>query len=350
MKVLQVCAYAARYGGNFMASLSRLEEQLAAEGIETEYLFPETAREMPWCKALQSRARVHFAGLNRFSPRVYRQVKAAMAGADIIHSHFELYDCLTALARKKNQKLFWHLHDSFEEVIDLPHRVINKIQYGLLGKKATLISPNDHYSNMVAGWGFPAKQIFHVDNAVDFSRLKRENREKEYDFLVFGGFYRVKGLDVLMDACRILKGREIIFRLGVVGYPDTWRFLEEHYPDLDGCIERLEPSEDVSRFYNAAGCFVSASRRETFSYSLLEALYLGLGAIISDIPGTQWANGYGCVSVFACEDAAALAETMDQKLREASDPSVKNGVLEDVQRRYCAKSWAKAIKEIYFGT
>ena len=55
MKVLQVCAYAARYGGNFLASLGRLEEALAAEGIETEYLFPETARDMPWCQALQQR-------------------------------------------------------------------------------------------------------------------------------------------------------------------------------------------------------------------------------------------------------------------------------------------------------
>ena len=184
MKVLQVCAYAARYGGNFLASLGRLEEALAAEGIETEYLFPETARDMPWCQALQQRAKVHFAGLNRFSPAVYRQVKAAMEGVDIIHSHFELYDCLTALAKKKGQKLFWHLHDSFEEVIDLPHRVINKIQYGFFGKKAVLISPNDYYSAKVAAWGFPKNAIIHVDNALEFSRLKKEKREKEYDFLV----------------------------------------------------------------------------------------------------------------------------------------------------------------------
>lgn len=349
MKVLQVCAYAARYGGNFMASLTMLEKLLAAEGIETEYLFPETAREMPWCKALQERTRVHFAGLNRFSPKVYGEIKAAMAGADVIHSHFELYDCLTALAKKKNQKLFWHLHDSFDEVIDLPHRMINKVQYGFWGKKAVLISPNDYYSAMVAGWGFPKKKIIHVDNALDFSRLKKENSEKKYDFLVFGGFYRIKGLDVLMDACRILKEREIKFSLGVVGYPDTWRFLEENYSDLDDIIQKLEPSEDVSGFYNAAGGFICASRRECFSYAVLEALYMEKPSIVSDIPGNAWAGGYETVAVFPSGDSAALAEAMEENLTKRQYLPTET-VLEDIQNRYSVAQWAKTIKEIYFGT
>lgn len=348
MKVLQVCAYAARYGGNFLASLGRLEEALAAEGIETEYLFPETARDMPWCQALQQRAKVHFAGLNRFSPAVYRQVKAAMEGVDIIHSHFELYDCLTVLAKKKGQKLFWHLHDSFEEVIDLPHRVINKIQYGFFGKKAVLISPNDYYSAKVAAWGFPKNAIIHVDNALEFSRLKKEKREKEYDFLVFGGFYRIKGLDVLLDACRILKEKGIVFRLGVVGYPDTWKFFEENYVDLVEYIQRLEPAENVSGYYNAAGGCINASRRECFSYAVLEALYMEKPTIVSDIPGNAWAKGYETVTVFPGEDARALAQAMERNLERDRDLPTE-AVLEDIQKRYSAAQWARSVKEIYFG-
>ena len=350
MKVLQVCAYAARYGGNFMASLTALETVLAEQGVETAYLFPETARNMPWCVELQNRAEVYFAGLNRFSPTVLGQVKAAMADADVIHSHFELYDCLTALAKKKKQKLFWHLHDSFDEEVDLPHRIINKIQYGFLSKHTTLISPNDYYSNMVAAWGFPREQIVHVDNAVDFTRLRKETAAKELDFLAFGGFYRIKGLDILMDACRILKEKGVDFRLGVVGYPDTWSFLDQNYPDLKTVVNKLEPSEDVSGFYNAAKVFISASRRETFSYSLLEALYMGLDAIISDIPGTRWANDYSTVSVFAGEDPNALAEKMEGKLIKRSAVAEQDSVLKNIQKQYSVQSWVDAIKEIYFGT
>lgn len=350
MKVLQVCAYAARYGGNFLASLSRLEALLAADGVETEYLFPETARDMAWCRELQKRARVHFAGLNRFSPKVYKQIKAAMEGADVVHSHFELYDCLTALAKKKEQKLFWHLHDSFDEIIDLPHRIINRFQYGFLGKKAILISPNDYYSDMVAGWGFPEKQIHHVDNAVDFSRLKKETKEKVYDFLVFGGFYQVKGLDVLMDACSLLKQRGVQFRLGVVGYPDTWRFLDERYPELEGQICRLEPSEDVSGFYNAAGAFINCSRRECFSYAVLEALYMEKPAIVSTIPGNVWAMNYKTVRSFPQENATALAEALEQQLNQGVEENATAEVADQIRNCYNAARWAQTIKEIYFGT
>lgn len=350
MKVLQVCAYAARYGGNFMASLASLEALLAQQGVKTAYLFPEKARDMPWCRDLQSRAEVHFAGLNRFSPKVFKQIKAAMAGADVVHSHFELYDCLTALAKKKNQKLFWHLHDSFDEDIDLTHRMINKFQYGILGKRAVLISPNDYYSKYVADLGFPKGQILHVDNAVEFSRLKKEDREKQYDFLVFGGFYRIKGLDVLMDACRILKEKGTRFRLGVVGYPDTWRFLEENYPDLQGCVQRLEPSEDVSGFYNAAAGYICASRRECFSYAVLEALYMEKPSIISRIPGNDWAVGYDTVVGFPSGDVQTLAAAMEHQLSHGADPAAKSRVAQDVQERYGAQNWARAIKEIYFGT
>lgn len=349
MKVLQVCAYAARYGGNFMASLRALETLLERRGVKTAYLFPETAKDMPWCRELQERAEVHFAGLNRFSPKVLGQVKAAMADADIVHSHFELYDCLTAMAKKKGQKLYWHLHDSFDEVIDLPHRIINKIQYGHFGKKAVLISPNDYYSRYVAALGFVEDRIIHVDNGVEFSRLKREDRKKEYDFLVFGGFYRIKGLDVLMDACRILKDKGNQFCLGVVGYPDTWRFLEESYPDLQDYIRKLEPSEDVSGFYNDAEGFICASRRECFSYAVLEALYMEKAAIVSRIPGNDWAVDYPSVTTFPSEDARALADAMERQLTGPKSAAARKAAAEDVQKRYSAGIWAEAIKEIYFG-
>jgi len=104
MKVLQICAYSARYGGNFIASLSALEKQLLAQRIQTEYLFPETAREMPWCQELQKRTAVYFAPLNRFSLKTYSEVARAMAKADIIHSHFELYDCFGGFGKKKTAK------------------------------------------------------------------------------------------------------------------------------------------------------------------------------------------------------------------------------------------------------
>ena len=48
MTVLQVCAYAANYGGNFIASLTALDKHLTNQGVETQYIFPIAAKEKPF--------------------------------------------------------------------------------------------------------------------------------------------------------------------------------------------------------------------------------------------------------------------------------------------------------------
>ena len=315
--------------------------------METEYLFPETAREMPWCRELQSRTKVHFASMNRFSPKTYLQISEAMKGADIVHSHFELYDCLTAMAKRRGQKLFWHLHDSFDDEIDAAHRIVNKIQYGILGKRAVLISPSAYYADYVNKLGFPQKQTHLVDNCIDFSRLDRGvPKEKKWDFLLFGGFYRIKGLDVLLDSCRLLVKQGHQFKVGIVGYPDTWSYVRDHYSDLMPVIELLEPREDVSWFYAGADTFISASRRECFSYALLEALYMGLPAIISDIPGTVWATEYPATGVFGSGDAEMLAQVMEKRLIGTFTPETEE-TSRAVAERYASRTWAEKIREIY---
>jgi len=119
-----------------------------------------------------------------------------------------------------------------------------------------LISPSVYYADYVAKLGFPKQQIFHVANCIDFDRLHRgAQKQQTYDFLAFGGFYYTKGLDVLLDSCRILIQRGLHFRVGIVGYEGTWRFIQNQYAELLPYICQLEPSENVSQFYLNAGTF-----------------------------------------------------------------------------------------------
>lgn len=351
MRILQVCAYTAQYSGNFIASLMALDQQLAKRGVESIYLFPDTVADTKWCKTLCQKRQVFFAGLNRFSPVTFRQIKAAMAQADIIHSHFELYDCLCALAKRKDQKLFWHLHDSFETNIDLPHRLINRFQYGICGKKVILISPNPYYSNYTVSLGFPKDQVRIVPNCIDCERLSSQTKtEKQYDFLIFGGFYRVKGLDIMMDACRILHQKGHRFTVAVVGYPETWDYLDNTYPDAVEHIVRLTPSENVCAFYDSAKFFLSPSRREAFSYAALEALYKKLPAIFSDIPGLQFGKSIPTVQFFETENASALADCMAALLTgsvQFTNEELDSASLQ-IELQYNGSLWASRIEEIYF--
>lgn len=352
MKVLQVCAYAAQYSGNFMASLLTLDKYLATFGVQTMYLFPESAAQMPWCQQLQTERTVFFADSNRFSWKTYRQIKYAMKDADIVHSHFELYDCLCALAKKKHQKLFWHLHDSFDENIDAVHRIINRVQYDLFGRRAVLISPNRYYADYTVKLGFPAKNVHIVDNCIDCGRLQSTAQtERKYDFFAFGGFYKIKGTDILMDACRLLVSQGLSFSVGIVGYPATWDYLEQNYPDLRNCIIPLTPAEDVNPFYNSTGVFLSTSRRESFSYALLEALYKERPAIVSNIVGTQWAKAFDSVAFFENEDAEGLAQQMKAFLTGQLwyTPQSLRMAAQKVTQQYDCAAWARRIEEIYRG-
>lgn len=351
MKILQVCAYTAQYSGNFIASLMALEMDLKKKGIETIYLFPDRVKDMPWCMKIKKSAEVYFAGMNRFSLETYKQVKMAMQEADIIHSHFELYDCITAIALKKGQKLFWHLHDSFDTNIDFPHQIINKIQYHFLGRKVTLISPSAYYAEYVINLGFSSKRVRVINNCIDIDRLKIDGQvKKKFDFLAFGGFYYTKGLDILLNSCRILKNKQIYCRLGIVGYETTWNWIEINYPDLKEYIEKLQPEEDVSSFYNLASVFVCPSRRESFSYALLEALYMEKPAIISEIPGTSWADLYSTVKTFKSEDVEKMAELMEQYMKNQHwyTQDVLKQVSVDIAKEYGISKWINELERVYF--
>ena len=94
MTVLQVCAFAAPNAGNFIASLTNLEERLAEKGIQTIYAFADGARDKTWCQEIQKRTKVYFlpTAHARILPKTYQLFKRIYQENDIaiMHSHFEL--------------------------------------------------------------------------------------------------------------------------------------------------------------------------------------------------------------------------------------------------------------------
>ena len=73
MKILQVCAYAASYTGNFMSALYELEKNVNSRGGTIIYAFPEKAKKLEWVHELQSRTKVYFLPLAkaRIKPTTY---------------------------------------------------------------------------------------------------------------------------------------------------------------------------------------------------------------------------------------------------------------------------------------
>lgn len=355
MKVLQICAYAAPYEGNFMQSLFALERRLHEFNITIIYAFPENARDIPWCKALSLRTAVYYLPLFRaqFSLETYYllyEIFKENPDIGIVHSHFEQYDTPAALTAPKGVKVFWHLHDPIAYAKSLKGFLM-KIKYKYVGRRARLISVSEKYRRDIVSLGFKEAQSHTLLNGICLDRVKYCGFEKprEYDFVTFGwDFYR-KGDDIILTACNRLKAEGYRFRLLLNGLEPTWKALDEY---CNGKIPEYlvmgHPESDINDVLSKSSVYISASRRETFSYAIGEAAYAGLSVISSDIPGVEWAHDLPTVEYFESENADSLYRVLKEYLDGKTVAEEKiDRTREIIEKKYSASTWAERIVECY---
>lgn len=357
MTVLQVCAYGAAYAGNFISSLEALESELAKKGIRTIYAFVGRAGEQEWCKKIQQRTKVYFLpeAKARILPKTYQIFRQIYRENDvsIVHSHFELYDIPCTVTAKSETAVFWHLHDPIHLGKQSPsRRILTRFQYGVVGKKARLLSVAEEYRKMVVSLGFPEEQTTTIVNGLDLERVSpvKAQRKPEYDFLTFGwDFYR-KGGDLILDACRLLADDGYVFKLLFNGNVHTWPKLKEYLNGAEPVWLALgDPVENINELFEASRVFIQASRRETFSYAVCEAAYAGLPVISTDIAGLEWAHDLPTVDFVSGEDVRALYEAMKRYLdKKAFSPEQHDQTRRVVAKKYSTKEWTRKIM-IHYG-
>ena len=356
MTVLQVCAYGAAYGGNFIASLEALEAELAKRNIRTIYAFVGRAGEQDWCRQIEKRTKVYYLpeARARILPKTYAIFRQIYRENDIsiVHSHFELYDMPATVTAKPGTRIFWHLHDPIRiEKKEKIRQLLWKLQYGVVGKRAKLLSVAEEYRKAVIALGFPEPQTATVVNGLDLGRVVpvEPERETAYDFLTFGWDFHRKGGDLILDACALLEKEGYSFRLLFNGNGHTWPKLTEHLggPDPKWLV-RGEPVENINELFDASRVFIQASRRETFSYAVCEAAYAGLPVISTDIAGLEWAHDLPTVDFVPGEDTRALYTAMKQYL-DGKHVSREQCVhsRDIIGRKYSTAEWTRKILEHY---
>ncbi len=132
-----------------------------------------------------------------------------------------------------------------------------------------------------------------------------------------------KGLDTLIDACRLLRGRGLLFRCEIVGYGEEQARLQamiDSY-ELNDCITltgKLVRDEVIQRYARTA-VYVQPSRiaadgdRDGIPNVLLEAMAIGLPVVASRVSGIpelvrHRQNGL----LVEADDAAALADSIGE--------------------------------------
>lgn len=179
----------------------------------------------------------------------------------------------------------------------------------------------------------------------DFDEYERVSR---FPFLFVGKGYRMKGLDVLFKACRLLKSYGAEFELNVVGL--------EKKPILAAALMRYKIEDrvnflgyvfDVSRVFDRCYAIVTPSRLESFGMAPLQAMRHGLVPIVSRVSGIAEILESG-VNGLILENHLDEGELAFQMKRLIDEPDLLSAMSSRARERACDFTWEKTADATIF--
>lgn len=185
---------------------------------------------------------------------------------------------------------------------------------------------------LVGRWGYPAERITVFPWGVDLPRFhpapsalglrRRLGWEGKPLILHTRSFERIYGIETLLESIRLAVQGNPELRFLLVGdgslRPHIERFIRRHRLEEAVYLAGRVPHESLPDYFNESDVYLSCSRSDGSSVSLLEAMACGLPAVVSDLPSNrEWVqpgvNGW----LFPKNDAAATAEAILAACRDA---------------------------------
>lgn len=368
MNVLITADYRAPSSGNFIASLLELAERMRDAGNNTYFLFPDNGKDgYTWSKWLETNGFQVWlmsmdAGENEkvaFLEQIVSEHKI-----DLIHSHFGIFHRILLTRRKDlhNVKVLFHDHMDFSPEGNLHKQKLRTLiwsgLYRLRDVGVVSVMERKQKSYLL----MPRKRNWYVPNGLSLRRnvpreLTREERRtqlgigEDQKLCLFLGWdmYR-KGVDIAVKAVAELRKKDPTVHLGLVGFggqpsEQALNWIRERTGSEPLCdwIHFFPSTEDMFSYHRAADAYLSASRKEAFSYGILEAISQNVPVVVSNIEGTAWAKEYDKCLCYSVEDAHACANAIEASLSRREEHSNKDALLE----RYGINIWCKEIIEIY---
>jgi len=353
-----VCHYSSIYGGNFIPSILYFANENSFK-YKIMFTFPVQAKGRSWANYIEKFGyKVEYIDFSNKSFK--KQIKSINKNnnVNVMYTHF-----LSGLRVKhlymfsKRVKLLIHVHSDFTCGIkrSFVSRLKAFIEHKILRKDAQYIFVSDaerkKYSN---------KKYIYLPNALCLERIpcpklnydkfcKDHNILKTFTlFLTFGWSPFVKGIDLTVKSflrCANENDRLIVVHGKDDGYKKCIDFLCDKIGNVDFLKDKriifIKPEEDIFALYRLCDVFISSSRSEGFSYSILEALYFNLKVLSSDIPGVQWSKKYKNVSFFNINNNPELDNLIKDNSGHKKDDKVNSELLND----YDIKKWSAILSE-----
>ncbi len=365
MNILIAADYSAPSSGNFIASLVELGRELKNDN-NIFFIFPEspnTLSEKSWVHWLENEGFKVFLAKDKSGEGAYCFLHNIIKenNIDILHVHFGMYHkVILDYANSLNVKIIVHDHMEFDPKVSVIKQKVycaitslkykkNKINIVCVNErkcKAYIFTKGYYIPN---GISFIRNVPYYETRAETRNRLNIKDDEKLCFFL--GWHLHTKGMDIALKAVEALRKSDVNIVLGVVGHSanpsdNSLKAIEE-FTGVDprsSWIKYLESTDDIFAYHKAADVYLSASRSESFSYGVLEAISQNVPVVVSDIPGTAWSHSYNKSFIYPTEDFNECAKAIECALKlDENAPSNFNEIIES----FSIKRWCSRIIEIY---
>ncbi|HUF51136.1 MAG TPA: glycosyltransferase [Longimicrobiales bacterium] len=278
----------------------------------------------------------------RLLQAAYIADRAHKAGVGHLHAHFA--NRATTVARQASRML--GIPFSFTaHAFDVFRGADRDVIAGKMADARFTATVSDYNVRFLESLGNGQRpRIELIRNGIDMDRFAEPDRPPSGPFtiLAVARLVEKKGLQLLIEACRILRERGREFRCDIVGKgalrAELERLIRQH--DLRVHVHLIGPLTQqsiVQRYHGAhvlaLPCIVGADgNREGLPVSIVEALACGVPVVSTPVTGIPEAVHHGVNGLLVPEgDAVGLADALErlmtddallQRLRQAARPSV----------------------------
>jgi len=342
--VCHLSNYAATFYGNFMASLFDLEKELITRNLSDNmvYVFYENAKNREWVKEMKKNKKIYF--LKNTKANSFLAIKNILKSNNISHLHLHFCFPIVLIILLKTFvpgiKIIVHHH------MHVPQGLGIKVKYYLISNIFVDMScavSNAVYTDLIQ-YRIKSKKLSCIDNGIVFSRLdissddgkNKYGVEKNNVLMIYGTQFYRKGVDIAINAVQdIVEKYNIILMIVCQNQDFVLEQVIKQLNHIPKWILIVPSQEDIALYFKMSNIYLTPSRKEAFSYALLESIYCGTPVIRSNYPGMD--RGLPNDIVVSVDDIFSLQQKIEFVLSLDSDSKEK--ILSE-QKKYVLQHWS----------
>lgn len=279
---------------------------------------------------------------------LYKKVVKIHGTPDVIYSHY-LLNSYAALNLKKKYNLpvvaIEHWSEVNKDILKPYVQYLGNSVYTTVDK---VISVSDSLKSMIS-------KHFNVDSLVVHNLVgegfgyKLPSYHTSFNFVTVGSLFHIKGYDILIEAFAKIANNNN-FKLTIVGDGNQRTLLQQlivkHNLQSKVLLLGRKSRLEVADILADSDVYVSSSRNENFSVSVLEALSVGLPVVATICGGIKECINESNGLLVPTEDVNALSSAMLKITQNISNYN-RESIAQDFENRFSTKTIINNLVSIF---